>query len=534
MARLGTVLAVQATADQLRSLSMDPHVLAIEASRPGGAFDVANAPTGQGSPVARPQTNEGGDQCLVAIIDSGIDVLHETFRDANGQSRIVAVWDQTDVTGPSPHGHDPAMYPMLTRGTLHTASDIAAYLASSAVQKQLGRDQARRHGTHVASIAAGRGVGPLPDGMAPDAPIVVVIPTIEAEPGQPASIGYSASHAQALQFIDAWARKLRLPVVVNVSSGMNAGAHDGTSLLETAFDEFTTGGRAPGRVIVKSAGNEQTRSGHAVVAAVQGVEVRVDWDSAPRSRREDYLEAWFDAGLDLEFTLRAPNNDSSSPVHYASPTWRGKLDGTDCWLALRRFHVDNGDACLQIGLSHPQGHIRDGIWVLAIFGKLIAGEPTVDVWAERVRDVNVTFQTGAAQKGTLSIPGTARSIVTVGAYDAGNQNSALFGASSNGPTRDQRCKPDLVAPGVNVLAAASGTAQGAMVQSGTSMAAPFVSGAIALILSRAQKQALIGGALPNAQQIRSILSRTCRNYTGRWHGGYGYGCVDVNAALAAF
>jgi endonuclease G len=98
--------------------------------------------------------------------------------------------------------------------------------------------------------------------MAPNARIIVVRPSIKVSDGDVLSIGYSRNHHAALAFVDEIANELKLPVVVNVSLGMNAGAHDGSSLLEAAFDDFCGGGRKRGRIIVKSAGNERDTAAH--------------------------------------------------------------------------------------------------------------------------------------------------------------------------------------------------------------------------------------------------------------------------------
>src|SRR5262245_20340797 len=83
--------------------------------------------------------------------------------------------------------------------------------------------------------------------------------------------------------------------------GMNAGAHDGSSLLELAFDLFSGGGRDPGYIIVKSAGNEFAQDGHASVQAFQGGVTPIEWTTEAAPRREDYLEFWFRSSDDLIF-----------------------------------------------------------------------------------------------------------------------------------------------------------------------------------------------------------------------------------------
>ena len=69
-----------------------------------------------------------------------------------------------------------------------------------------------------------------------------------------------------------------------------------------------------------------------------------------------------------------------------------------------------------------------------------------------------------------------------------------------------------------------------IVKSGTSMAAPHVAGAIALVFSRAHKS-----SRPlNGWQVATALRQKAQNYAGKWDRGQGYGIIDVAALLAAF
>src|SRR5262249_2080813 len=154
-------------------------------------------------------------------------------------------------------------------GRIHTREDIQGYVIAGKVQGTLGNQS--EHGTRVASIAAGSPMPGFPGGVAPRASLLVVIPKLEVVGQDPHSIGYSIGHTGALAYVREFAAARKLPVVVNVSLGMNAGAHDGTSALETAFDSFSSGGTLPGLAIVKSAGNLGEVGAHAQLQLAQGL-----------------------------------------------------------------------------------------------------------------------------------------------------------------------------------------------------------------------------------------------------------------------
>ena len=127
------------------------------------------------------------------------------------------------------------------------------------------------------------------------------------------------------------------------------------------------------------------------------------------------------------------------------------------------------------------------------------------------------------------MPGAAHTVITVASSDA--EGKSIADSSSFGPTRDGRRKPELFAPGLTVRAALAGTQSDTVVKSGTSMAAPHVTGAIALLLS---KQARLNRELPNALQVRAALIATARGMDGNWQEDRGYGLLDARALLSAF
>lgn len=526
-AQLGSILTAMASRKAIDELVADPAVASIEASRIGGIAESSRSMPWIKAPVVQyGSLSEKGAGTLVAIIDDGIDVLHEAFRIGN-KSRILAVWDQTDNTGLAPVAVNPEVYSQ-NYGTLHVRSDISRYIAAGAVGKGLGRDE-DGHGTHVASIAAGSPVpaANFPGGVAPEADLLFVIPWLRTTPGQPYSIGYSKAHVDALKFVRSTAEDARMPVVVNVSQGMNAGAHDGTSLLERGFDEFSNGGAEPGYVVVKSAGNEFGHDGHCCVQAFGGGVAIIKWSTTDMPRLEDYLEFWFPSDCDLAFQLIAPNGDRCS-VDHLSRNAREPLNGITLDMTYTINHPDNGDSCVVIVVRAAGAALMlAGDWVLEIMGNEVHSTCMVHGWVERDNARAVRFRTGSANELTLSIPGTARSVITVGACET-RSPLVLSSDSSHGPTRDDRKKPELVAPGVDIVAARAGTSVGQVQMSGTSMAAPHVTGAVALALARRKR---IRRPQLNAVQIRKALSRRLQNYSGNFQSGFGYGALDVEAFL---
>ncbi len=125
--------------------------------------------------------------------------------------------------------------------------------------------------------------------------------------------------------------------------------------------------------------------------------------------------------------------------------------------------------------------------------------------------------------GTVGSPGTAYNVITVGAVaDPGEGGWSIASFSSRGPTSDGRIKPDVVAPGVNIMAAKMGSGNGYVSYSGTSMATPFVSGTVALYL---QAKGLTNGHTPS--QVKSDLESTAIDMgTAGKDNTYGSGRID--------
>ncbi|MEM6384264.1 MAG: S8 family serine peptidase [Pseudomonadota bacterium] len=527
---------VMATTAQIAALENDTSVASVELSRDASGYEDldSSVPFVQAADIHRPPLGERGDGALVGIIDTGVDILHEAFHDASGNTRVVAIWDQTrDDPFRTPHAIDSRF--KQNYGTLYTSDKIQELMGGSPhLVPRMLRDPFA-HGTHVAGIAAGRAVGQagqggMADGMAPEAGIVLVIAHVRHDPQDPPALGYSVSHVDALAFMKELAAggnavmPQAKPIAINVSLGTNAGAHDGTTTLEAAFDAITGGGRDPGVVIVKSAGNERGHAGHARVSAFKGGIMPLEWESSTRFRDADYFEGWYNGLDDMAFTLIDPGGNRSPQVDASSGIVNAELGGNRVQIGIRPIHRDNGDNRLTITVQGGTNTIQHGVWTLEVEGRnIISQNGNFNMWVERTRGRAVRFRVEEPEM-TLSIPGTARTVICVGASGSAIP-IRLLGASSWGLTRDGRPKPDLCAPGIGVVSAASGGApQEARPDSGTSMAAPHVTGALALVLS-AQSKA--GVPLSNAMQFQTALARTVQGLPGRHNVGAGFGVLNA-------
>lgn len=543
--QLGYVWTAHARYEAVQGLETDPGVVSLELSREGGLYELAASVSYvKGDQVHRPPIDERGDAALVGLVDSGIDILHHAFRKNDDQSyrtRIVAIWNQQDSTGPSPNALDPVNFNQ-KYGTLYLNRDIQALIDAGGPVPTALRDP-ELHGTHVASIAAGRkcagpagAAGPyMSDGVAPDAGIVMVIPKLKANAGDPWSVGYSVNHADAVSFLQTVARGRNkvltsaLPMAVNLSFGMNAGGHDGSSLLEAGIDSCTDKGRLPGFVVVKSAGNERGFGGHQRIQAFPGI-MTITWLSSATSRPRDYFEVWYSYLDDLSFWLKDPAGNSTPVVSKASRKQEVTIGGNVCLLELTLSQGDMGDCRLTITISTGASPIQAGGWTLHVQGnKVQSPGKAVDIWVERndMARGAIRFLPETPEM-TLSIPGTADTVICVAACGSKDPLS-LIPESSFGPTRIGGPKPDLSAPGESIVAALANTDdhQAVVAMKGTSMAAPHVTGALALALSVRHKE----GNRPqhNAVQLRSALNTTAS--VGWPHPGFGHGVLNVQAML---
>lgn len=491
----------------------------------------ATVPEIEADPPALPAGTlaAGGAGVLVGFVDSGADFAHRNLMRPDGSTRLVALWHQDGpTTADSPFGY----------GKRYGARDVDLALAQPDPYAALGYGPApdsptRRgsHGTHVMDIATGNGEGSGVAGVAPAADVAFVDPAVsdivwEGEDVVGSSFGDSVQLLEALRFLfdEAGDR----PCVVNISLGTNGGPHDGSSLVEKGIDALVA--ERPDRAVVIAASNSFDDGIHAAGVVPAGGSVDLRWVLPESISAQGELEVWY-AGADrLRAELITPDGQSLGSVPLGGNGRVRADDGTTMlFVSHRRADPNNGDNVLGVFV---EDRLPAGTWTVRLHGEQVA-DGGYHAWVERNDASQSSFAEPHDASHTLGSISCGRLSLVVGSYDAHKPGKPLSFFSSAGPTRDGRQKPEISAPGHAVLAAHSRTGTGVTQKSGTSMAAPAVTGVVALVLAEAAAR---GVALDTAT-LRRIVTESGRSDpptgTGGWDDRYGAGRVDAAEAIRA-
>ena len=486
-------------------------------------------------------TGQTGQGVLVGDVDTGIDLAHPDFKNPDGTTRLVAVWDQT-VAGTAPPG--------FTYGAYWTQAQINAGQATEL--------DTNGHGTHVLGIAGGDGSGTgngVPAftyvGVAPKADLIMVKTDLS-------DVGI----VDGVNFIFQRAAALGKRAAVNLSLGSQDGPHDGTNAFDTMVSALT----GPGKIVVASAGNAQEDNLHGQLTlggSPQNMTLIVPNYTRNAGAGNDYLlfSGWYEGADQISLTITTPLGTVIGPVatgteSLGNATSAGYINITNATSA-----PSNGDHEIYIEIfdGFANQSPRQGTWTFAFTPVSIASTGRVDMYLFGNGLGNglslVPWSQGLVAGGVIGSPGSADSVITAAAHttkacwtaiDAATYCwnpqptlNAIASFSSQGPLRDGRLKPDLSAPGFGVASAKSANTapQTALIvpdgmhvmEAGTSMSAPQITGTVALLL--AQPTWANGGSTA----IRGRLQQTARvdGFTGTVPNvAWGAGKLNAAAALA--
>ncbi len=463
------------------------------------------------APLTQSYTGSG---IIVGIIDTGIDIEHKDFQNSNSTTRILYLWDQNETDGANPPNTEGYSY-----GQEWTASDINLGTCT--------HEDADGHGTHVSGTAVGNGLAiDNYTGMAPEADIIVV-----------ATDESSAGIADAANYIYKKADAMGKPCVINASLGWHSGFHDGTDGVCEILDDLV---QKPGRLFCASAGNEGGDNIHLTPPAV-AAPMWTYYFAGPDGYIQLYIRVpnqyiktvSFSVGMDAsDFN---PEQESGGPTQshgktnyytaeaiqnnqgvYKTLSYSGNVGGR---ISFETEIVSDSVTGLVIHIEEDElnwnqetGEVTDlELWRLYIQN----GNPHIDVW---IADIGYPFPDipnaldylAPDNYSSVGLPAVANNVIGVGASINRTEFTSRSGEtivsegtkgdlasfSSLGPTADNRIKPEIVAPGHNVVSALSLASLGNeyiypdeiaeggkhFVASGTSMSSPAVAGCLALFL----------------------------------------------------
>ena len=466
-----------------------------------------------------------GRGVIVGVVDYGCDFNHRNFRNADGSTRLLSIWDQRggrSTMSPQGFGY----------GREFDVERINTALQSSQPYQQLRYNPGdRSHGTHVMDIAAGNGQATGNPGVTPAADLIFVHSSAEDVSGEE-TFGNSARLLDAVDYVFTKAAALGRPAVVNISLGTHGGPHDGSTLVEQGFDTLL---EQPDRAIVISAGNAWQRGSHASGSVTADAARTLTWQIGTPDFTHNELEVWYDGSAELAVTLITPDGQRLGPVAVATTVNLLSQGAPVGKIIHRQDDPNNHDNHINVFLDRS---LPAGDWGIEL-STADAGAVPFHAWIER--DDNRSGQPNNQsrfssadddQRYTLGSISCGQKTIAVGSYRSGSFDSELSSFTAEGPTRDGKQKPEVSAPGQflqgqGILAARS-SSQGVTRKSGTSMAAPHVAGLVALLMQAADHPLSI-------DEIRSAIMDNARSNPPTaghgWDSRFGVGRIDGLATI---
>lgn len=466
-----------------------------------------------------------GDGVLIGIIDTGVDYTNPHLRNPNGTSRIFSIWDQSIDSGNYPEGY--------YYGTEYRKEEINIALNQSDPFSFVPTKDTIGHGTILATLAGGSPSfmeSTNLSGSATRSDFVVVklkeakenIRNLLKIPSNKPC--YQSNDIMfAVRYLKDVASQLQRPIVICIGVSTSQGSNEGLSSLDSYISRLAL---ESGRIFVVPGGNEGYHGHHYVGTS----DISAGYDDFSLN------VGMGEAGLSFEFWGTAPNLYSID-IYAPDDSYLGTIP---IILEGRFFHsfiygntnlyVDNivggtfsGAQLTIFRFENP----ASGIWNFRV--NCSCDIPSIyDVWLPIQNFlVGDTYLLDGNPLNTLTGTANAETPIAITAYDP--SNNKLYEDASKGFPRSHSIKPDVAAPGVNILA--STTNNQIISVSGTSVATAIATGTVALIL----EWGIVQGNLPslNTNNMRNILNvGATRDENLEYPNPYwGYGKLNIDSSL---
>ena len=409
-----------------------------------------------------------GRGVLIGIVDSGVDYRHPAFLTADGKSRILRLWDQS-IPGNPPEGY--------ATGTEYTNEEINEALSLSVQEgrRLVPSEDVSGHGTAVLGVAAGSDFsrGAVNRGVAYESDLLVVKMGIPRQDSFPRT----TELMQGVDYLVRQAIRLGRSIAINLSFGNNYGSHRGDSLLETYLDNVSGMGKNVICVGMGNNGNDALHTGGMLSPGeIQEIELGVGAFEPTLN-----VQLWKNYEDEMEIYLEHPAGERVGPLFETLGAQRWQAGNTKLLIYYGKpapYHVTQEIYVDFLPQDEKTPYVDSGVWKIILAARNIKnGEYFLWLPGGKTLNPGTAFYLPRPQ-GTLTIPATARRVISVGAYDARQNTYADF--SGRGCRALPYPKPDLAAPGVDIYAPRPGGGYAAF--TGTSFSTPFVTGAAALLM----------------------------------------------------
>lgn len=431
-----------------------------------------------------------GNGVYVAVLDSGIDFQHPDFIKEGGNTQIERFWDQ------EAEGVPPYQYP------------YGNEYIRGITEVPLQDNDRSGHGTAVASIVSS---------CVPDADLLIV----KLRDSDTKGYTKTTSIMLAIDYVVQVAMESLRPLVINLSYGNSYGDHDGNSILEDYIDSISNMSKIS---MVVAMGNDGNTSRHQTIFAQSESVYQTNFQVAPYETGIN-LQVWHSYKDDLQITIITPNGLILGPFSSYQPISEYQLSDMKILVIFGYPSPINQNQEIYFSFIPNDSYIQTGIYTIVITTQNIMNG-RIDMWLPVAAGTSATVSfLQPAASTSLTIPASAESVISVGAYDHRTDTYATF--SGRGYTTSGNVKPELVAPGVMIPVAAAGG--GYQYMSGTSFAAPFVSAGVAMLM---EWGIVMGNDIYlYGEKIKAYLIKGARRLKGvyEWPNeklGYGALCVS--------
>ncbi|WP_244835200.1 S8 family peptidase [Clostridium sp. BJN0001] len=388
--------------------------------------------------------NLTGKDVIVGFIDSGIDYMHPAFMDKEGNTRILYIYD-------------------LTNNAVYSKSDIDKAIKSDDPSEIVPENDTTGHGTHVAGEACAG--GSIPDeykGISEEAYIIMV------KSGRGNWV-LASNIMKGLKFLIDKSKEVNMPIVVNISLSTNNGLHNGSSLLEQYISAIANLERV---TIVVAAGNEGD-AGHYTSGIIKNTQVR----SFNISSDENLISINMYKSVlpNASINIIGPGGQKSGFINISQGYYSGNISSDRYSIFISGPKPFNLVSQIQIMLTPiVSDYLVKGTWKIEVKSD---GRDTgvFYIWLPVLEGINPkTRFLDPVQTNTLGIPATVENVISVGSYNSLTNTLSTFTGRGRESLDLSLIKPDIVAPGENIIGPLNGGGYGK--KTGTSMAAAQVSG----------------------------------------------------------